>query len=171
MANKYGYNTEGGNHALYLLDFYVGGHHIFKVGMSANPHIRARHITASLFENNKDIIHTPLYKFVNEVVHWEFKSVWKSQSKGAYIEELLLNELKKYSESLFKNSLYDGRVWNTFDGMYEAYPIKSKDVYSIKKSLQAIIDKETKDNSFFVRTLNYEASYHLSLTAKNNKLC
>ena len=163
---KYGYNTEGGYHAIYLLDFYVGGHHIFKAGMSANPHIRTSHIAASLFENNKMNIQSPLYKFVNEVIHWEFKSVWKNESKGAYIEELLLNQLKTYSDSLHTNNEYGGRVWNDFKGMYEAYPIRTKHVYWMKNSLEKIMDRETKSNPFFVKKINYEGSYGLTLNTK-----
>jgi hypothetical protein len=166
MAN-YGHNTEGGYHAIYLLDFYVGGHHIFKVGMSANPYLRANHITTSLYQNNASNIQAPLYKFVNDIVHWKFKSVWKTQSKGAHIESLLLEKLKNYSDSLHSNNQYGGRDWNKFEGMYEAYPIRTKDVYWMKNSLEKIVNIETDNNSFFIKKESYEASLNLTFNPKN----
>ncbi len=163
---KYGYNTEGGYQALYLLDFYVGGHHIFKVGMTANPCIRANEITTSLYENNVSNIQVPLYKFVNDVIHWKFKSVWKSQSKGLHIESLLLEKLNSYSDSLHNNNEYAGRVWNSFKGMYEAYPIRTKDVSWMKNALNRIVDIEVNDNSFFIEKESYDASFRLSFNSK-----
>jgi len=152
-------NFEGGNQAIYLLDFYVGGHHIFKVGMSANPWMRNRQIALSLFENNKTNIDVPLYKFVNDVIHWEFTSVWKNASNGSTIESILLDELKTYSESLYTNNVYGGRNWNKFEGMYEAYPIRSKDVYWVKGKLEKMMDRQIVGNSFYRDKVKYDISF------------
>jgi len=168
MAN-YGNNTEGGYHAIYLLDFYVGGHHIFKVGMSANPYLRANHIAISLYENNVSNIIVPQYKFVNDIIHWKFKSVWKFKSKGREIESLLLDRLKDYSNSLHTDNKCGGREWNRFDGMYEAYPIRSKHVSWIKSELERIVDKETCSNSLFVGKESYSASLQLNLVFNTKK--
>ena len=142
MRNKkYGNNTEGGYQAIYLIDFYVGGHHIFKVGMSANPHMRNHAIVNSLLENNKDNIQVPLYRFVHKIIHWKFDSVWYKGVVGR-VEDALLDRLKKYSDSLNTNNESGGRKWNNFKGIYEAYPIRSKHVYWMTTELQKIMDKE-----------------------------
>jgi len=162
MAN----NFEGGNHAIYLLDFYVGGHHIFKVGMSANPWMRNREIAWSLFETNRNNIQCPLYKFVSDVIHWEFSSVWKADSKGANLEDKLLRELRGYHKSLYDESSYDGRDWNKFKGMYEAYPIQTKDVDSMRDKLVRIMDHHTKGNSFYKGEFRYDVSFAMTLNER-----
>ena len=155
MRNKrYGNNTEGGYQAIYLMDFYVGGHHIFKVGMSANPHMRNHEIANSLFANNKYNIDVPLYKFVNNIIHWEFKSVWYG-GIGGKIEDTLLKRLNTYSDSLFTNDTYGGRKWNKFKGMYEAYPIRSKHVDWMKGKLEKIMDKQIIGNTFYKDKVKY----------------
>jgi len=160
-------NTEGGNQAIYLLDFYVGGHHIFKVGMSANPWMRNRQIALSLLQNNRNNIEVPLYKFINDAIHWEFTSVWKTASNGSTIESILLDELKKYSDSLHTNKVFGGRNWNKFDGMYEAYPIRSKHVDWMKGKLEKIMEKQIIGNTFYKDKVKYDIRFELDFKQKN----
>ena len=165
-VNKYGNNTEGGYQAIYLMDFYVGGHHIFKVGMSANPHMRNHEIANSLFANNKDNIDVPLYKFVNNIIHWEFKSVWYG-GIGGKIEDTLLKRLNTYSDSLFTNDTYGGRKWNKFKGMYEAYPIRTKGVDFMTRELEKIVDREVQGVGLYMGKSKYDGHFGFSLHKKD----
>lgn len=165
-VNKYGNNTEGGYQAIYLMDFYVGGHHIFKVGMSANPHMRNREIASSLFANNKDNIQVPAYKFIHNIIHWEFKSVWY-KGVGGGIEDVLLNRLKQNSKSLYEDNDFLGRVWNKFSGMYEAYPISSNRVGWITQELEKIVDKEVQGVGLYMGKSKYDGHFGVILTKRN----
>jgi hypothetical protein len=165
-GNKYGNNTEGGYQAIYLMDFYVGGHHIFKVGMSANPHMRNREIASSLFANNKENVQVPLYRFIHNIIHWEFKSVWY-KGVGGRIENTLLDRLKQYTKSLNEDNNRGGRVWNKFSGMYEAYTISSKHVGWMTGELEKIVDREVKGVGLYIGKSKYDGHFGVTLTKRN----
>jgi hypothetical protein len=77
-----------------------------------------------------------------------------------------LEKLNGYSDSLHTNKEYGGRVWNDFRGIYEAYPIRTKDVSWMKNALDRIVDIEANDNSFFIEKESYNASFNLTFNSK-----
>jgi hypothetical protein len=50
--------------------------------------------------------------------------------------------------------------------MYEAYPIRSKDVYWVKRGLERMMDKQIVENSFYRDKVKYDISFGMDFKQK-----